>query len=138
MTNTNKEMLTSQIIAALNEDESFVNDFITAQDAPAVQEVLAEHGFELTLDEINELFSEGVTQIQCFAQQVSDELSEEQLSQVAGGGFIRYLVRGAVSAAVGFGFGCLCGVCPAAAVATPYVVGGLALWCAAGYLKKGW
>ena len=99
MTNTNKEMLTSQIIAALNEDESFVNEFITAQDAPAVQEVLAEHGF---------------------------------------GGFIRYLVRGAVSAAVGFGFGCLCGVCPAAAVATPYVVGGLALWCAAGYLKKGW
>ena len=138
MTNTNKEMLTSQIIAALNEDESFVNEFITAQDAPAVQEVLAEHGFELTLDEINELFSEGVTQIQCFAQQASDELSEEQLSQVAGGGFIRYLVRGAVSGAVGFGFGCLCGVCPAAAVATPYVVGGLALWCAAGYLKKGW
>ena len=135
MTNTRKNMLSEQIIDRANNDEEFLRALISAQNADEAGTVLEENGIVITAEEVEELFSAGVEEIRKFE---AGELSEEALSEVAGGGLGRYIVRGVVSAAVGFGFGLVCGVCPAAAVATPYVVGGLALWCAAGYVKKGW
>ncbi len=139
MENMRKDMLSQQIMTKANEDEIFLKAFISATDALSVQQVLSENGIEITEEEVNEIFVDGVKEIQKYTDtHASGELSDEDLSEVAGGGFVRYLVRGTISAAAGFGFGCLCALCPAASVATPYVVGGLAIWCAAGYLKKGW
>lgn len=139
MDKTKKDIISQRIIDAVNNNADFCKAFVAAEDAASVQKVLCENGFDVTLAEVNELFSEGVGEILKFKESgVDGELSEDQLAEVAGGGFFRGALRTVASAAAGFGFGCLCGVCPAAASATPYVVGGLTAWSTAGYMKRGW
>ena len=128
------ENITKKITAAVTEDMDFFKAFISAQDAPALQKVLQDNGFEFTLEEINEFFSNGVDGILTYNE--SAELSEDQLDDVAGGGFIKGTARLIVSSGVAFGYGALCGICPAAASGAPYVVGGLTAWTTAGYLSK--
>ena len=119
--------------AAIN-DLDFFKDFIAAQDAPALQKVLQARGFELTVEEIEDLFSDGVDTILDHNQ--AEELSEDQLDDVAGGGFLKGTARLIISGGVAFGYGAFCGICPAAYAGAPYVAGGLAAWTTAGYLSK--
>lgn len=130
---TKKEMLAQKITAAVTEDQEFYKAFISAQDAAALQKVLQNHGFDFTVDEVEALFRDGATEI--VKQTNVNELSEEDLDAVAGGGFFRGTARLIVSCGVAFGYGALCGVCPAACAGANYVAGGLAVWTAAGYMK---
>lgn len=140
MEQTKKELLTQQILSAVNDNEEFCKAFVSAEDAASLQKVLNENGFDVSLTDVEAMFADGLSEILKFkdSDAANGELSENQLDDVAGGGALRGTLRTVVSAGVGFGFGCLCGVCPAAASATPYVVGGLTAWSASGYLKKGW
>ena len=131
---TKKELLTQRITASANEDQEFFKAFIGAQDAPTLQKVLQDNGFEFTLEEIDEFFSDGVDGI--LAHNNGGELSEDQLDDVAGGGFLKGTVRLIVSGGVAFGYGALCGICPAAYAYAPHVAGGLAVWTTAGYMSK--
>lgn len=128
------EMLTKKITDAVTNDLAFYKDFISAQDAVALQKVLQNYGFDLTLEEIEDLFSNGVSTILDHTQ--SGELTEDQMDDVAGGGFFAGTGRLIVSCGVAFGYGALCGVCPAAAAGANWVAGGLTAWTAAGYMKK--
>ena len=121
---TKKEMLVQKITAAVTDDQDFYKDFISAQDAPSLQKVLQVHGFDFTVEEVEEFFSAGVDVI--LNQSEAGELSEEQLDDVAGGGFLRGTARLIVSSGVAFGYGALCGICPAACAGAPYVAG--VLW----------
>ena len=127
------ENITKKITAAVTEDMDFFKAFISAQDAPALQKVLKDHGFELTLDQIEALFASGVNGI--LDANKAEELTEDQLDDVAGGGFLRGTARLVVSCGVAFGYGALCGVCPAACAGANWVAGGLTVWTAAGYAK---
>ena len=80
---TKKELLAQKITAAATEDQEFFKAFIGAQDAPALQKVLQNNGFEFTLEEIDEFFANGVDGI--LAHNGSAELTEDQLDDVAGG-----------------------------------------------------
>ncbi len=134
-----KEMLAQQIFAAINENEEFCKAFVSAENAEAVKKVLAENGFELTLEDIEAIFADGLDEIKTQNDPAkAGELSEDQLDDVAGGGFFKGTLRLAVSCGVAFGYGCFCGICPAAAAGANYVAGGLGIWTAAGYVKKGW
>ena len=126
------ENITKKITAAVTEDMDFFKEFISAQDAPTLQKVLRAHGFALTTEEIESLFANGVNTILSHNQE--EELSEDQLDDVAGGGFFKGTGRLIVSCGVAFGYGALCGVCPPAYAGAPYVAGGLAVWTTAGYL----
>ena len=130
---TKKEMLAQKITAAVTEDQEFYKAFISAEDAAALQKVLQNHGFDFTLDEIDALFRDGASEI--VKQSSTGELSEEDLDAVAGGGVIRGTARLIVSCGVAFGYGALCGVCPAAYAGANYVAGGLTIWTAAGYMQ---
>ena len=88
----------------------------------------------MTKDEIEAIFADGIKEIKK-AKERGDELSEEQLDDVAGGGFWRGIARGGVSAVAAFGYGALCGGCPAAAGGYYYVGVGLSAWTAAGFMK---
>lgn len=139
MEQTKKEMLAQKIMEAVNENNDFCKSFVAAEDATALQKVLNDNGFDVTVEDVEAIFADGLKEILAAKENaMAEELSEDQLDDVAGGGFFRGTLRTAASAAAGFGFGCLCGLCPAASVATPYVVGGLTAWSTAGYLKKGW
>ncbi|MBQ4569160.1 MAG: hypothetical protein IJA62_03815 [Ruminococcus sp.] len=132
-----KELLAQKLMESANENGEFFRAFVSAEDASDVQKVLNDNGFDATVEEIEELFSEGLKEILDFKDKASEEeLSEEQLDDVDGGGFLRGTARTVISAAAGFGFGAFCAVCPAASAATPYVAGGLTAWSVAGYKKK--
>lgn len=133
MENTKKEMLAQKITAAVTEDIEFYKAFISAQDAATLQKVLQNHGFDFAVDEIEALFRDGATEI--VKQTNMDEMSEEDLDAVAGGGFFRGTARLIVSCGVAFGYGALCGICPAACGAAKFVGGGLTVWTVAGYRK---
>ena len=134
-----KKELAKQIFDAVNENEDFCKALLSVEDAASAQKVLKENGFNVTQDDVEAIFKDGLDEILKFKESgAADELSVEQLDNIAGGGVVRGVLRTAVSAAGAFGFGMLCGVCPAACAATPYVAGGLAAWSTAGYLKKGW
>ena len=128
-----KEMLAQKITAAVTEDQEFYKAFISAQDAATLQKVLSDHGFDFSVDEINDLFRSGAAEI--VKQNSGNELSEEDLDDVAGGGFLKGTMRLIVSCGVAYGYGALCGVCPAAYAGAKYVAGGLTAWTAAGYMK---
>ena len=130
---TKKEMLAQEITAAVTENQEFYKAFISAQDAAALQKVLENHGFDFTVDEVNGLFCDGATEI--VKQTSVDELSVEDLDAVSGGGIFRGTARLIVSCGVAFGYGALCGVCPAACAGANYVAGGLTVWTTAGYMK---
>ena len=134
---TNRERLSRMIMTVGQDDEEFLRAIVSAEDAPSLQKVLNEYGFAFTTEELEEIFSEGVEGLNRLAA-ADGELSEMQLEEVAGGGFVRGTLRLAGSCVAAFGFGCLCGICPAAYAATPYVAVVLAAWTTAGYMKKGW
>lgn len=129
---TKKELLVEKITASVNEDQEFYKAIISAPDAATLQTVLKENGFDFTIAEIEECFTDGVTEILNYQ---AEELSENQLDDVAGGGFFRGTARLIVSCGVGFGYGVVCGLCPAASAGAGYVAGGLAIWTACGYKK---
>ena len=134
-----KEILVQQIFDEINTNEVFCKALFSVEDAISAKKVLKAYGFDASLEDVEAVFEDGKNEILKFKESgVSNELSEDQLCNVAGGGVLRGALRTVVSVAGGFGFGVLCGVCPAAAAATPYVAGGLAAWSTAGYLKKGW
>lgn len=136
MEKISKEMLTQDILDKVNGDEAFCKAFVSAETAPALQKVLADHGFALSVEEVEAIYTAGVKGI--LAVNSGDELTEDQLEDVAGGGVLRGTLRLAVSAGVGFGYGCLCGLCPAACAGANWVAGGLTVWTTAGYVQKGW
>lgn len=83
------------------------------------------------------MFADGLNEILKFKESgPADELSEGQLDDVAGGGFINGTLRLAASSVAAFGYGALCGICPAACAGSPYVAVGLSAWTTAGYVKK--
>ncbi len=134
-----KETVVQQIFDAVSINEDFGKALLMAEDADSAKNVLNANGFDITVEDVEAIFKDGLDEILKFKESgVANELSDNQLDNVAGGGVIRGTLRTAGSAIAGFGFGMFCGICPAAATATPYVVGGLAVWSAAGYMKKGW
>ncbi len=134
-----REMFAQEIREKLSRDEDFLQALAAAENAGDARQVLLENGFDMSLEQVEALFADGERQVEKFLENGMDcELSEDELEDVAGGGVIRGLVRGAVSCVAAFGFGCVCGVCPPAAAATPYVVGGLTAFTTAGFLRKGW
>ena len=136
---TQKELFAQKILAAVNEDEEFCKALVACEDAVSVQKVLSVRGIACTTEDVEEIFADGLQTIQKLHESgTAGELGENDLDSVAGGGAIRGTLRLLASGAVAFGYGCLCGVCPAASVASPYVGGGLTVWTAAGYMKKGW
>lgn len=136
MDSKKKEMFTQQLNDLANSNEQFCVALAAAEDAASVQQVLAENGFDVSIDEVEALYAEGAKQIsEYISSKTSDELAESQLSEVAGGGFLSGTLRLVVSTAVGFGYGCLCGVAPGFYSGAPYVAGGLAAWTTAGYRK---
>lgn len=139
MENAKREMLAQKLMDAVNNNDDFCKAFVSAEDAPSVQKVLKENGFDVSLEDVEAIFLDGLNEIKKLKSTApADVLSEEQLDDVAGGGAIRGTLRFIASGAAAFGYGCLCGLCPAASVGTPYVAVGLAAWTTDGYLKKGW
>lgn len=63
---------------ALQESGTFAEELDKVESPEGLQNVLAAHGIELTMDEIKELMDTSL-------QVNNDELSEEQLDDVAGG-----------------------------------------------------
>ncbi len=139
MTTTQKENLYKQIAEELKNNEEFLKAFAAAENENAMLKLLTEKGYEVSLDDVREMYEEGEKEILKHKEDANnDELSEQSLESVAGGGWLRGLLRTAVSVAVGFGYGCICGVVPGAYAGARYVAGGLAYWSARGYNKKGW
>lgn len=139
MEQTKKEQLVQKIIASVNENGAFARAFVAAENVADLQKVLSDNGFTVSAEDIEAMFHEGVNEILVANNPDDDgEISEDQLDDVSGGGFFRGSCRLLVSGAAAFGYGCLCGICPAASCAAPYIVGGLTVWTTAGYLKKGW
>jgi hypothetical protein len=136
MDQNKKEMLAQKIIEAVNENNDFCKEFLAAEDAVSLQKVLNDNGFDMTVEDIESMYADGLKEILAVKEGAETELSEDQLDDVAGGGFLKGTARLAVSSAAAFAFGCFVGVCPAAAPATPYVAGGLTAWTTAGYLDK--
>lgn len=133
-----KEQLSRKLTESINETSEFAKAFVSCENAAALRKVLQDNGFDVTEADVEELLHEGGEAIRKYQDTASDELSDTQLDEVAGGGALRGTVRLVASCALAFGFGALCGVCPAAAVATPYVASGLTAFTTAGYLRKGW
>ncbi len=125
------------ITAELEKDEEFFKAFISSENAEALCGVLTARGYGVTVDDVNEMFVRGAKGIVEYMEN-KDELSQGQLEEVAGGGFLRGTVRLIISGGVAFGYGAFCGICPPAYAGAPYVAGGLAIWTTAGYMKKGW
>ncbi len=139
MENAKKEMLAQQLIESVNENGDLCKALVSAEDASSVQKVLAANGFEVTVEEVEAIFEDGVNEIMnTNGSEDNGELSEDQLENISGGGFLRGALRTTASAALGFGYGVFCGICPAASAGAPYVAGGLATWSAVGFKKKGW
>ncbi len=130
------EIFTQQLLEKLNADEDFCKALFTAEDAPAAQKVLNENGFEITLEEVEAFFKAGVNEMNRYMDSLDDELDEDQLDDVSGGGFVKGILRTGASCVLGFGYGCACGVCPALSAGAPYVATGLAVWSAAGFKSK--
>lgn len=136
MEQAKKDMLAQKLTEAVNRNDAFCQAFVAAKDAASIQKVLHENGIEVSLNDVEEMFSNGVGEInKAYAE---GELTEEQMDSVAGGGFIRGSLRLVAGCAFAFGYGCLCGVCPAATAGVPYVVGGVTAYATAGYLRRGW
>ena len=74
-----KEMTKEQIQEIFN-DEAFVKEVLQAEDIKAVQTMLADKGLELTEADIAELKDTLANR-----SEPSDELSDAELSEVAGG-----------------------------------------------------
>lgn len=112
--------LIEKISKAVTEDEAFCKSVASSKSVAEMCGVMASKGFYLTEEEVKAIYNQGISEAEKFK---GDEFTAEQLDEVAGGGIGKGLFFGAVSCAAAFGFGCLCGLCPAVAPLTPYVVG---------------
>lgn len=128
-----KEMLAQKLSDALQKNDTFCQAFVSAENAITIQKLLCDNGINVSLNDVEEMYSNGVKEI--LKKNGDGELSEEDLNEVAGGGWFRGTLRAVASTAAGFGYGCVCGLIPAAAAGAPYVAVGLATWTTAGYLK---
>lgn len=129
------EKINQEIADLVSHNEEALKALVSSPDAPAVQKALKDYGIEITLEEVQSLYEEGARGILNAQDQ---ELSAEDLDDVSGGGFWAGTLSLALSCAAGFGYGCFCGVCPAAYAYAPRVAVGLAAVTVAAYKKKGW
>ncbi len=131
----NKNEMIQKIQDALMADEAFAKALIAVEDAAAAQKVISEYGFDLSVEEVEAIYQAGSGEIEKVLDS-DEELSAEELGNVSGGGFWAGIAMTGVAAVGAFGFGMVCGVCPAAAVYTPYVVAGLTTMATAGWMSK--
>ena len=108
-------------------NEEFNLQVSAARNAQEIVDLFAAKDVEIPMELAQELFEKPATDA---------ELSADDLDDVAGGGFIKGTARLIVSCGVAFGYGALCGICPAAYAGAPYVAGGLTAWTTAGYLSN--
>ena len=145
MTQDRKDQLKNALMPYM-EDEAFMTALMCSSDTTKMCELLSSKGIDVSAEDMDELIQDGYTQLSAYGDQVGDELSEDQLEEVAGGGKLRGAVRyglvivGAV--AVGAALGGLVGI-GALAVSTAYLIGlGYSLvggvWTLKGRKKKGW
>ena len=139
MEQTKKEMLAQKLVEAANENNDFCKAFVTAKDAESLKKTLSDNGYDFSIEEIEELFADGLKEVlKVNSSAPADELNEEALEDVAGGGFLRGSLRLAASGATMFAYGVFCGLCPVAAGGAYAIAGGLTVWTTAGYMQKGW
>lgn len=105
--------------------------------AEKICELMAAHNIQITPDEVCELTTNGMDAINAMKTAAADELNENDLEMVSGGGKIaRFTVSLIGGVALGAGMGFLCGVCPAATPVCYKVAVGYAVvagtWTAAG------
>ena len=135
---TRNEMLREQI-AALFDMDGFSEAFFQCGTAENVSKLLAKNGVEATVEELNELEQEGNQALLQMKESADGELSLEQLEDVAGGGRLRRIARGAVSviggAALGYGMGCVCAACPAFTPVAYKIAVGYSLVCGVWIMK---
>jgi len=130
-------MLIEQIKTLLQSNEEFCVELVKAENAEVAKDILNRYSVEASLEEVEEIFVEGRDNIIKYKEEnQGKELSEEELDDVAGGGFWRGTLRLGASSAAAFGYGMACAVFPGLAAGAPVVVGGLTAWTAAGYMKK--
>lgn len=135
---TNKEILAKQISDALNTNEEFCKALLSAEDATSAQKVLNENGIDVTIEDVEAIFNDGMDELKKFKDNADRELSDQQLDDIAGGGVVRGVLRTTGSAVAAFGMGMACGANPAFCPAAYSASTGLAAWSAAGFMKKGW
>lgn len=113
MTNERKEMIQKQFTNLVN-DEFFCKALAQQSTAEGVSTLLATYGVAMTADEVNELTREGLDNIARYGAVAEDELTEDDLDAVVGGGKFWRAV-GAVVGAVALGgtLGLISGACPA-------------------------
>lgn len=125
MTTERKEQIRLSLVPLL-EDEAFLKALLTAEEPEKMSEVLGAYGVSVTSDEVDELMQEGIDGMLEMQEKVSDELNEEQLENVAGGGILKGIVVGLLAVggavAIGAGLGVLAGA-GVIAVGTCYSIG---------------
>lgn len=113
MTIERKEMIQEQFEQLMN-NEQFCAELAKATTAEAASTLLAGYGVAMTVEEVNELAREGLNNMAAYAEHMDDELAEDQLEAVVGGGKFWRMV-GAIGGAVVVGgtLGLISGACPA-------------------------
>ena len=116
------------------EDESFIREMVAAKTMEQVKVVLQKNGYRLPDEEIALLMQSGKKNLD--ATLAEDELTEEMLEDVAGGGKVRGTLRFIASLAAGAVGGFFIGVTGGAAAPGGYLLAGaLTAWTVAGYAK---
>ena len=134
MNNERKGALQAEITALMEEEEFFAK-LVTCQSAEETQKLLAAQGIEITLEEVTEFTALGENALK---NQTSDELSEDDLDMVAGGGLFKKIKKAAKktlafgglalgAAAVGFASGVCPPIAPVAVPAYVALTGSVAL-----------
>lgn len=116
------------------EDESFIREMVAAKTMEQVKVVLQKNGYTLSDEEIALLMQSGRKNLD--ATLAEDELTEEMLEDVAGGGKVRGTLRFIASLAIGAAGGAVIGLTGGAAAPGGYLLAGvLTAWTLAGYAK---
>lgn len=122
MTSERKETLQRQITDVMDK-EGFIENLTKTSSAEDVCQLLAEYNIDTVPTEIDELTNDGHQALKNMRENENDELTEEDLSLVAGGSkFWRFLGAVVVGAAGGMVMGLICGACPAATPACYKIV----------------
>lgn len=105
-----KKIALQNEIATMLEDEAFANLLATCNTIEELYQVLVRHGVEITIDEVAEFHAMGEASLKNYNP---DDLSAEDLDNVAGGGWLKKAGRFLAVAAGGAVIGFAAGVCPA-------------------------
>ena len=107
------EILKDQISASL-ENEAFCEAIVRTESIDELKMLLNHYNIDATLEEVTEIVDTGNTAIAKMRDSQSDELSEDTLEAVTGGGWWGRVTRAfgavAIGAAGGFALGMCCGV----------------------------